>query len=84
MRLKVKFSEVEQVIPLRFESIQEVHSGRGDIYDGSYMVIPSVEEQKLQTAQKMMTDDVTVKAIPYYDVSNASGGTTVYIADTIE
>jgi len=82
--LKFDFSEVEQQIPLKFESIQEVHvAGRG-AYDGPYSVTPTVDEQKLETAQKIMLDDVTVKAIPYYTVSNVSGGTTIYIADTLE
>ena len=35
--------------------------------------------QTLPTASKTMYTDVTVKAIPYYDVSNPSGGTTIYI-----
>lgn len=49
-------------------------------YTGSYQITPKVTEQRMPTAQKLMTQDVTVKAIPYYDVSNTSGGSTVYIA----
>lgn len=50
-------------------------------YEGDYEVTPSLSEEiKLETAKKLMTDNVTVKKIPRYDVSNEAGGTTVYIA----
>lgn len=51
-------------------------------YDGEYIVTPKTVEQTLGTAEKFMTDDVTVREIPYYEVSNTSG-ITVYIADNI-
>lgn len=47
-------------------------------YTGAYTVTPKMMEQRLATKQKRMTDDVTVQAIPYYEVSNESG-TTVTI-----
>lgn len=49
-------------------------------YEGSYDVTPMVTQQVLPTKEKFMTDDVTVMAIPVFDVSNTSGGTTFYIA----
>ena len=55
-------------------------SGITDQYSGPYVVIPKVEEQVLKTKQKVMTNDLTVKGVPVYEVSNTSGGTTVYIA----
>lgn len=49
-------------------------------YDGDYEVTPSLSEEiKLETAKKVMTDDVTVHKVPRYDVANTAGGTTVYI-----
>ena len=49
-------------------------------YEGEYEVIPSLAEDiKLATAKKVMTDDVTVKKLPRYDVANEAGGTTVYL-----
>ena len=49
-------------------------------YEGEYEVIPSLAEDiKLETAKKLMTDDVTVKKLPRYDVANEAGGTTVYL-----
>ena len=50
-------------------------------YEGEYEVTPSMKNDiTLETAKKLMTDNVTVKKIPRYDVSNEAGGTTVYIA----
>lgn len=54
------------------------------VYEGDYDVIPRVDKQELKTKQKYMTDDVRVHAIPYFEVGNATGGNTVYIAGEIE
>lgn len=54
-----------------------------DKYTGPYEVTPKVEGQRLATAQKYMNQDVNVKAIPFYETSNPSGGTTVYIASSV-
>lgn len=50
------------------------------IYSGEYEVVPTFKEQQLETANKLLKNDVKIKAIPRYDVANAAGGTTVYIA----
>lgn len=55
-----------------------------NFYDGPYEVTPMVEAQTVQTKDKYMSDDLTVKSIPYFDVSNTSGGSTVYIGSQIE
>lgn len=53
------------------------------VYEGPYSVIPKAYfEQTLETAQKYMTDDVTVSQVPYYETSN-NYGTTVYIANEV-
>lgn len=50
-------------------------------YQGEYIVTPKAyEETILNTANKTMLDDVTVKIIPYHETSNLSGGYTVVIA----
>ena len=54
--------------------------GSGTPYTGSYVVIPTSSEQILETNQKYMTDDVTVRKIPYFETSNESGK-TVYIGN---
>lgn len=52
------------------------------LYDGEYSVTPSANnEQTLLTAQKRMNANVTIEKIPYAEVSNNSGGTTVTIGE---
>ena len=55
----------------------------GEPYDGPYEVTPKVSAQTLPTAKKLMLDDVSVRAIPYFDVSNPAGGNTIYIANEV-
>lgn len=50
-----------------------------EFYDGDYVVIPKMEQQKLTTKDKTMRDDVTVEEIPVYRTENISGGYTVII-----
>lgn len=50
-----------------------------DHYVGPYIVEPSMDEQTLDTKQKLMDDDVTVREIRVTYTSNLSGGNTVYI-----
>ena len=53
-------------------------------YEGDYIVTPKVSAQILETKQKVMTDDLTIMEIPFFNVSNTSGGSTVYIGKEIE
>lgn len=55
----------------------------GEPYEGPYDVTPKVTAQTLKTAQKFMREDVSVRAIPYFDVSNPAGGNTIYIANEV-
>lgn len=55
-----------------------------DPYTGDYTVTPKVEAQTLPTAKKLMADDLTVLGVPIYEVSNNSGGSTVYIAKEMD
>lgn len=48
-------------------------------YTGSYQATPSMQAQTLQTADKLMTEDVTIHEIPVYKTQNLSGGYTVII-----
>lgn len=52
-----------------------------ETYAGPYDVTPRASQQSLSTRNKLMSDDVTIRSIPIYEVSNESGGTTFYIAD---
>ena len=49
-------------------------------YTGQYEVIPlPLMQQILQTADKVLTDNITVAPIPYATTSNDAGGYTVVI-----
>lgn len=54
-----------------------------EIYTGPYAVTPKAYDvQILGTAQKLLTDNVTVYEVPYYETPNASGD-TVFIASEV-
>lgn len=48
-------------------------------YSGPYNVVPRKVDQTLDTADKLLTDDITVDAINYSEVDNPMGGKTVNI-----
>ena len=55
----------------------------GEPYEGEYTVTPQVEAQILPTKEKILLGDIAVKAIPFYEVSNTSGGDTVFIGNEV-
>ena len=59
--------------------LQQVDSPELEPYEGDYSVTPAVEAQTLDTANKRMIDDLTIKAIPYYSVDNQQQGQTIII-----
>lgn len=78
MRIDVQFKENDQKFKAEFKELQQVAADR-EHYTGAYEVTPSTEQQMLETKDLVMDDDVTVKKIPFYEVTNAAGGTTVTI-----
>ena len=51
-------------------------------YKGETTVTPkNYEETRLETKDKLMPDNVTVRKIPRYEVSNDSGGVTLIMGD---
>ena len=50
-----------------------------DEYEGAYEVTPKVNSQMIETKDKLMYKDLIVSSIPYYEVSNSKGGTTIII-----
>lgn len=50
-------------------------------YIGPYKVTPKIEPQSLKTADKYMTQDVTINSIPFYEVSNQKGITIIIGGD---
>ena len=72
---------------LKFGEIQQINTPVGElpIYDGEYVIVPSVKtDRDLPTAHKFLTRDVVLKKVPYYEVDNTSGGTTIYIGSDEE
>lgn len=70
------FKEGNQGFATRFGEVLQIESPP---YEGEYTVTPKIVSQTMETANKRMTEDVTVKAIPYYEVSNEHNGKTVII-----
>lgn len=53
-----------------------------DLYGGPYEVTPKAwDAQVLETEGKLMSNDVTVFKVPYYETSNIYDGLTVFIAE---
>lgn len=84
MKAKVNFNNVNQRFTVGFsEKIQITEGGEYPFYEGEYEVTPSTEEQILKTAKKSLNEDIKVKNIPYFEVSNNAGGTTVTIGNEV-
>lgn len=60
------------------------YNGDYENYEGPYEVIPKIESQSLSTKNKCMSNNVTIREIPYYEVSNASNGETIIIGGEIK
>ena len=61
--IDVEFTESGNAFEVEFKGIQQV-SVMKELYEGSYEVTPTSEQQVLHTADKVMTEDVVVHAIP--------------------
>lgn len=76
--LDVRFIQTECSFNIDFGEVVFVHTD--DVYDGAYDVTPSAYDQQiLATKDKLLTDDITVRVIPYAEVMNLSGGYTATI-----
>lgn len=61
-----------------------IQAGLSDVpkYAGETTVTPKVEnETVLPTRDKIVKDDITVRKIPQFEVSNTSGGYTLIIGE---
>lgn len=75
--LKTTFIQTSCLFKADFGEVTLVKTD--NVYTGGYNVIPRVYQQKLETKDKVMTDDVTVEVIPLAKVINLSNGYTVTI-----
>ncbi len=83
---KASFEESKANFAPPFKEMQVITQTAGDLqyYEGEYKITPSAhDETVMRTAKKLMKTDVTVQKIPYYDVDNMAGGSTVYIASEV-
>ena len=80
----ISLQESNQKFDVSFGELQYVAPGAEAVYAGSYDVTPKIGEQILATKKKYMKNDLTIQKIPYYDVSNSAGGSTVYIAEELK
>lgn len=77
--VKVSVCE-ETTLHLGVNPTEVIIAGRMDEYDGDYDVIPKDYPITLETKDKTMTDDVTIRKVTFFKTSNPSGfGDTVYI-----
>jgi hypothetical protein len=84
MILDVQFVENEKKFDISFGNYQTVTEFvGGSPYDGEYEITPKVDGQTMATKNKVMLNDVTILAIPYYVTGNTTGGDTVYIAKEV-
>lgn len=81
-KFDVKFREGASEFNMDFGELSVLPNA--EVYSGSYEITPAVELQTVGTAQKFMKYDMTINAIPYFDVSNTAGGSTVYIGNELE
>ena len=82
--LDTDFTQNNVSLDAEFANFQMI-SVREDVepYMGEYKITPKVDAQTIPTAQKYMTDDLHVKAIPYFETSNNFDGETVYIGSEV-
>lgn len=78
----VRMTVKKPSVGLQVEKATVVYTGANP-YEGPYEVTPKAAvQQTLHTKGMSMKDDVTVKAVPYYEMDNQTG-TTVYIASEV-
>jgi hypothetical protein len=82
--ITIEFESNDNILNANFGEIQLIKDIDVEYYMGKYVVTPKVEAQMMETSGKMMSDNVTIKEIPFFETSNVSGGKTVYIGREIE
>lgn len=79
--MKAQVSELEWRIQVAAETENTGGGGDADPYTGEYEVVPKAfSSQTLETANKVLDENVVVAEVPYFETSNISAGKTAYIA----
>lgn len=77
---KIGFSPTKSVFQVEFDTAVEIKEYAGvDVYDGEYTLTPETTDQVLLTKEKLLKENVTVKAVQKQIVENPSGGQTITI-----
>lgn len=79
----IRFKIASSPVTMRVSDAVVIGTGSVDPYEGAYVVIPKITDQTLDTERKLMMQDLLVKQIPFYDVSNAAGGSTIFIGSEV-
>ena len=79
-RIQANNTELQECIEIA-KSLPD--SEAGEYYTGEYEVTPKVKMQTLGTKEKVMKNDVTIKEIPYAEVTNLANGKTVTIGSEV-
>lgn len=77
----LEFEEISNEFCFEFGEVTIIHGGEYNPYEGPYVVIPKRRDQILPTKNKTMTDNVTVKEVPWIEVSNPSGTTYIIASE---
>lgn len=77
---KIGFSPTKSVFQVEFDTALEIKENtEADVYVGEYTLTPETTDQVLLTKEKLLKENVTVKAVPKQIVDNPAGGQTVTI-----
>lgn len=64
---------------VELDTVINVVTVTGDMYDGTYQATPTFEDQVFLTKNKTMRNDFEVVQIPVSRTANPQGGNTVFI-----
>lgn len=77
---EIGFSPTKSVFQVEFDTAVEIKEYTGvDVYDGEYTLTPETTDQVLLTKEKLLKENVTIKAVLKQIVENPAGGQTVTI-----
>lgn len=79
--MKQTISELEWRINVAAESEEEAVTKEYEAYTGNYNIMPKAfSTQTLDTADRILDEDIVILEVPYYETSNEANGVTSYIA----
>lgn len=77
---EIGFSPTKSVFQVEFDTAVEIKEYTGvDVYDDEYTLTPETTDQVLLTKEKLLKENVTIKAVQKQIVENPSGGQTITI-----